>query len=299
MTKIPTKEGEIIKEHIIPSAVQGNNETVDLVKMQILGEFGMGQYVILPKGMHILNKIYSLLHRYITEPIKFSEVVLPKVAGVETFKRASLLEHWGSFLLAISPYSDTEGIEDKKITDPLQCTVFYQYLEGRTVDVSGGPIKWYDRSGPTYRNENLNNLLPGVRQYEFHRAEFIYLGTNEQVIETREQCLNQLEQLCNDLGLGYRVVVGAGCHRLREDEISVPNSLEEIQIKDVEVYCPGYGFLEVSGNSALGNVLTSRFSITGNKGERLSSGCSGLGLDRMIYAIVANYGVDKLPELIS
>ena len=38
-------------------------------------------------------------------------------------------------------------------------------------------VKVYDESGPTYRNEDLDKLKPLVRQREFHRSEFIYIGS--------------------------------------------------------------------------------------------------------------------------
>ena len=44
----------------------------------------------------------------------------------------------------------------------------------------------------------------------------------------------------------------------------------------------------------MGNVLTSRFSISGANGEELWSGCSGIGLERMVYGVVCNHVTAKL-----
>jgi seryl-tRNA synthetase len=261
--------------------------------------------------MKIFNGIYEALQQYVVQALDFEEVVLPKMAPVSTFEKASLVDFsdgrqrqssfpwsWDQYLQTVQPFGETEGVEEPFVLDPLQCTVFYQFMEGKKVDVSENPVKWYDRSGPTYRNESLDSLFPGVKQREFHRSEFIFLGTQEQVIDTRERSLGQIESLCQSLGLDYRVVVGGSCHRLEDHEVREPTSLEDIPVKDVEIYCPGYGYLEVSGNAIMGNVLTSRFSISGTNGEELWSGCSGVGLNRMMYAIASNDRTTELSALL-
>lgn len=285
------KEGDVIKEsEKLREKIQEEKDatSIDLLQFEIFGELTQGHYLILPRGMKILNHIYCILRTYLQEPLDFEEVVLPKMALVSTFKKAALLPKWNPHLLSANPYSETRGIDEEFILDPLQCTVFYQYHQDKEIDVSKLPRKWFDRSGPSYRNEDSDKLIPGIRQREFHRAEFIYIGKKDQVIETREACLSQLEKLCLDLNLEYRIVVGAGCHRFREDEKTYSEDNRLVQIKDIEIYCPGYGFLEVSGNSVLGNALTSRFNISGADGEELWSGCTGVGLNRMIYAILSN-----------
>ena len=292
------REGDVIKEVGVTKWFNQIFEEVDLIKLEFLAELTKGHYVILGKGMRILNKMYDALKSVVEIPLGFEEVALPKIAPVITFEKAALLPHWNPHLLSVNPYTTTDGIEDECIMDPLQCTVVYQLLQGKQIDVSDNPLKWFDRSGPTYRNEDLDDLLPGVKQREFHRAEFVYIGTKEQVIDMRESCLSQLELLCKRLGFAYRVVVGAGCHRFEEDEKTYTNNEREIQVKDIEIYCPGYkhGFLEVSGNSVVGNKLTRRFSILGKEGEELWSGCSGVGLDRMLYT-VASYQQNNLLRL--
>jgi seryl-tRNA synthetase len=301
---IKINRNDVIKEHGSPRS-KNNEQKIDLIDMGIIGEFTQGQYVILPKGMKILNGIYEALQTYVVKPLNFEEIVLPKMAPVDTFKKASLVDFpdgkqrqssfpwsWDQYLLTVQPFGETEGVKETYILDPLQCTVFYQFFEGKTIDVSNNPLKWYDRSGPTYRNESLDSLFPGVKQREFHRAEFVFLGTQEQVIHTRERALEQIESLCQSLELDYRIVVGGSCHRLEDHEVREPTSLDDIPVKDIEIYCPGYGYLEVSGNAIMGNVLTSRFSIGGSNGEELWSGCSGVGLNRMMYALISNHGTE-------
>ncbi|MBS3122485.1 hypothetical protein J4434_06405 [Candidatus Woesearchaeota archaeon] len=307
-THVPCVEGELIKQRPEPDIEDDQAteraqviESIDnLFESEILGEFvkNSGQYIILPKGTKILNGIYALLNKYIRDSIGFEEVVLPKIAPVDTFRKAGILSKWDNYLISVKPFSQTKGVKEEYLMDPLQCTAFYQFHENKIIDVSKGPRKWYDRSGPTYRNEDSDKIFPSIKQREFHRAEFMYLGTKEQVIETRETCLAQLEKLCHDLGLRYRIVVGSGCYQLKEGEIPAPESVEEIPIKDLEIYCQGHKnkdgepYLEVVGSSILADTMTSRFNIRGSNGEELWSGCTGIGLNRLMYAIISTYGTE-------
>jgi len=306
--KIPTEEGQLIKQGPELEVTQAIERIDDLFDSEIIGEFvkNSGQYLILPKGAMILNGLKNLLVEYIKKLVGFDEVILPKIAPVDSFRKADILGRWDDYLISVKPFSRTNGVKEEYIMDPLQCTVFYQFHENKKIDVSKGPRKWYDHSGPTYRNEDSDKIFPSVKQREFHRAEFIYLGLREQVIETREKCLTQLEKLCVDLGLKYRIVVGSGCYQLKDGEIKMPESLEEIPIKDLEIYCPGYSnkdrkpYLEVVGSSILANTMTSRFNINGKNREELWSGCTGIGLNRLMYAVISNYGTDleKIPDKI-
>ncbi|MBU2561811.1 MAG: hypothetical protein KKD17_05935 [Nanoarchaeota archaeon] len=305
---VPTKEGELIKQGSHIEASQKIESIDELFESEIIGEFvkGSGQYVILPKGTSILNGLCRLIDEYVKEAAGFEEVVLPKIAPVDSFRKADILGRWDDYLISAKPFSSTKGVKEEYIMDPLQCTAFYQFHENMKVDVSRGPRRWYDHSGPTYRNEDIEKIVPSVKQREFHRAEFMYLGTREQVIQTRERCLAQLERLCDDLGLRYRIVVGSGCYQLKDGELKMPESLEDIPIKDLEIYCPGYRnkdgepYLEVVGSSVLADTMTSRFNIRGQDGEELWSGCTGIGLNRLMYAIISTYGTgleDMPPRL--
>ncbi|MFC1768985.1 aminoacyl--tRNA ligase-related protein [Nanoarchaeota archaeon] len=297
MITIPTEEGELIKKGPEGELVNGIDSIDDLFERKIVGEFvkNSGLYVIFPKGTSILNKIYGSLEDSLRDEIGFEELVLNKIIPVETIRKADMLGKWDDYLIVVRPFSSTKGVEEDYILDPLQCTAAYQLMENEVIDTSEGPRKWYDRSGPTYRNEDLDKLEPLVKQREFHRSEFIYVGTKEQIIETRERCLAQLENLCEDLGIKYRIVVGSGCYQLKNGEIKMPESIEEIPIKDLEVYIPFQKrWLEMAGSSVLAQTQTSRFNIKGTDDKYLWSGCTGVGLERFIYAVVANGRENRL-----
>ncbi|VVC04764.1 Type-2 serine--tRNA ligase [Candidatus Bilamarchaeum dharawalense] len=295
---IPRIEGEIIRRSPSLRTARKIRGFDSLVENNMVGEFlkNSGQFVILPKGARLMKAICTLLDRCIRKPLGFEEVFLPKIAPVDSFRKAGILGKWDGYLIAAIPFSDTHGVTEEYLLDPLQCTTFYQFHENKVIDTSMGPVKWFDSSGPTYRNEDSDRIVPLVKQREFHRAEFVYMGTRAHVIQIREECLARLERMCRDLGLGYRIVVGSGCYQLESGKSEMPQTVEEIPIKDLEIHCPGYenggSFLEVAGSAVLGTIITSRFKIRDQNGNELWSGCTGIGLERLMFAVLTNYGVD-------
>ena len=154
-------------------------------------------------------------------------------------------------------------------------------------------IKWFDKSGPTFRNEDLDKLETGIKQREFHRIEFIYLGEKDIIIELRENCLEKLKELFDKLGLKYRIVVGSGCYQFSKNELEELDNV--IGIKDLEVYLPHKNrWIEVIGASVLGTSMTQKFNINPGK---LWSGCCGIGLDRLLFLLVSYYGEKTLKVL--
>jgi len=62
----------------------------------------------------------------------------------------------------------------------------------------------------------------------------------------------------------------------------------------------GKSYLEVVGSAVLAETMTSRFNIKGENEEVLWNGCTGIGLDRLMYALISNYGTEsnKMPVIL-
>lgn len=287
---IPINEGDIISP---PSLEVPENIQSDINWNRIYSDFvkNSGQITILPEGMKILRIISENLKNQLIEKTGFEEVMLPKMVPVDTIRKADILYKWDDYLISARPFSHTNGVREEYILDPLQCTGFYQIFENKILKKDELPILWHDSSGPNYRNEDLSKIKFLRKQREFHRLEFIYLGKKEQVIGTRERCLIIIEEFLRKLSIRYRLVVGGGCYQLHEDEIEKPERYEQIPIKDIEIYIPqDDSWLEVSGLSILYETMTKRFNIRSEDGEKLWSGCTGIGLERLLFSVISYHG---------
>lgn len=292
-------EGKIIKQSKIKKIKPIKDLDRLLFKKKIIDYYlkDSGLFVILPEGQQLYENLKRLIEKKIKYDLRYKQLTLPKISPLSTFKKANIIGKWDDYLEKMTPFSNTNGVKEDYILDPLQCTILYQYLEGKRINKL---LKFYDASGPSYRNEDLTEIKPLIKQREFHRAEFIYIGTKEEVIKTREKTLEKLEELCNELNLQYRIVIGSGCYQISEDEIETPKNEREIPIKDLEIYIPqGFlkknkkaHYLEVAGAAALGEIQTKRFNIKKN-GKELWSGCTGIGLERLMYSFLSQHGFDK------
>jgi seryl-tRNA synthetase len=308
---VPVQEGELVKEGPKRAAKPVQDLDALLFKERMIDHYAgreSGLFIILPEGQRLFEVLKGLVEERIGRALGYIPITLPKISPVDTFRKANILGKWDGYLERVQPFSATNGVKEDYLMEPLQCTPLYQYLEGRVLDASDGPLKLYDASGPTYRNEDTEEISPLIKQREFHRSEFMYLGTKEQVISSREETLAKLEDLCDSLSMQYRIVVGSGCYQISDDDILFPKTAEEISIKDLEVHIPA-GFdkrgermhhLEVAGAAALGDIQAKRFNICASDGGHLWSGCVGVGLERLMYAFLAHHGFDKAawPEIV-
>jgi seryl-tRNA synthetase len=194
---------------------------------------------------------------------------------------------------------DKEGIlrrvESVGIMSYAQCPPFWSLLEGRTIDEKTLPLKIYDWSGPTYRNESGGTH--GLdRVEEFHRIETLWVGTKKQVTETWKQTIDAFKKIFDkvlDLELrSAKVSPWWMAHAGMKTE----KGTEEVGTFDFDAYLPFKGdrdseWLEIQNTSSIGDKYPKAFTVKGTK-EELWSGCAGGSLERWAVAFLAQKGFD-------
>ena len=248
-----------------------------------------------------MNALKRILIKAIYKKLNFKEYSLPKLTNPSICYRARIVGKWDDYLLSVKPYRFTKGNREELILDPLQCTPLYEYLRNKKLNDKKLPLKVLDISGPTYRNEDTSELVPCIKQLEFHRMEFVYFGSKSDVINIREQILTNAEKICAKLNIPFRRVIGSGCYEVTSNLIKFPESIDTLPVIDLELFIPkGFKkrnkrekYLEVIGGSILGNQQTTRFNIKTKSGKSLWSGCCGFGLNRLMYAFIANNGFNS------
>lgn len=308
-SKVPTKDGTILEESTdIKSRYKSFSEK-QLFTNKIIDKYldkDSGLFIILPKGQKILNALINILKDEVAEKQAFEEYSFPKLINSRICQQAKIMGKWDKYLLAVKSYKKANGANQLMLLDPLQCTPFYSYLGNKRFKSKELPLKAFDVSGPTYRNEDKEELSPMIKQLEFRRMEFVYFGFENDVIKLRENILKKIESISSKLNIPFRRVIGAGCYEVTSNSIRYPDRMETIPIIDLEMKLtkPFYrrgeknDFLEVVGASVLRDQQTKRFKIT-SQTKSIWSGCVGIGLNRFMYAFLSNNGFNekKWPEL--
>ena len=296
--------------------------SVELEKKDWIRRTGAkGQFVYGTNFTSLVNAFKSILIDYIYKPLKFREMIFPKFEPWEVPKKSghaksiypdayyvmvpkvSSPKEWEASMdyFKITGEVNKELIMDKVdsigILSYAQCPPFWQYLEGRTVDDSSLPIKVYDWSGPTYRNE-AGGTHGIARVEEFHRIETLFVGYPEQVRDIGKKVEEKLGYIFDEvLGIEMKKYSVVPWWMAQEGEKELKESSEGIGTVDFEAYMPYKGkrekseWLEVQNVSIIGDKYPKAFSVKGRKPE-LWSGCAGGSFQRWICAFLAQKGFD-------
>ena len=288
-----------------------------------------GQWVYTPPLAYLVRKFEEMLVDIILKPLGFQEAILPKMEPLEIGLKTGHLkgtpnqmifaslpisydidafEEWQDF---IGIYNEANPKKLGKFIEPptyylcfAQCPPFYRFLSKIIFTDKNLPVKWYDKSGPSFRWEGTGGLRGLERLVEFHRTEIIWLGKPEQVISIRNELLDRYEYFMDKvLDLEWRwawvtpwFLVHAGETKEMEEKIDInqPGTI------DFEAYLPYRGdrnnpksWLEIGNISIHGAKYTKAFKVKHASGEILWTGCSGFGVERWVLSFLAQKGFDR------
>jgi len=288
-----------------------------------------GQFVYGRNFTSLVNALRDIMIENLYKPLGFMEMIFPKFEPWDVPKksghaksiypdayyvmvpRVSSPKEWEAAMdyFRITGEIDKESIMKKVepvgILSYAQCPPFWQFLEGKILRADTSlPLKVYDWSGPTYRNE-AGGTHGIARVEEFHRAETLFIGSPEQVKKTAEKVEEKLTFIFDELleleTKKYSVVpwwmAQEGEKKLSDNEV------EGVGTVDFEAYLPYRGerakseWLEIQNISIIGDKYPKAFSVKSSKGE-LWSGCAGGSFERWICAFLAQKGfeMDKWPN---
>ncbi|MCS7099852.1 MAG: aminoacyl--tRNA ligase-related protein [Sulfolobales archaeon] len=323
-----TEHWQLIKESRIKFATPLTKEDPNKVLEEagLVKRFSIGQWLYTPLATYLMNMVREVFIKEVVVPLGFTEAIFPKIYPLEVgLKTGHLRGTINSMVFASLP--KTYNIEEfEELTDYMyvvneappeevakylrypdyflcyaQCEPFYWFFGGELVDDSSIPVKWFDRSGPSFRWES-GGIYGLERVIEFHRVEMVWLGKPEQVVQIRNELLKAYEKFMDEvLDLEWREAwvtpwyyeQSGAVEKVEEFDIDRPGTI------DFELWLPYRGsredrksWLEVGNISIHGTKFTEPFRIRHNKGVTLWTGCSGFGSQRWLVAFLAQRGFD-------
>ncbi|MCX8184688.1 MAG: aminoacyl--tRNA ligase-related protein [Sulfolobales archaeon] len=321
-----TEHWQLVKESKIkfttPITMEDPNKILE--EAGLVKRFSIGQWLYTPLATYLMNMVREIFIREVVIPLGFTEAVFPKMYPLEIgLKTGHLRGTINSMVFASLP--KTYNIEEfEELTDYMyvtneappeevgnylrypeyflcyaQCEPFYWFFGGELIDDASIPVKWFDRSGPSFRWES-GGIYGLERVIEFHRVEIVWLGRPEQVIQIRNELLSEYEKFMDRvLDIEWREAwvtpwyyeQSGAVERVEEFNIDRPGTI------DFELWLPYRGpredrkaWLEVGNLSIHGTKFTEPFRIKHNRGETLWTGCSGFGSQRWLTAFLAQRG---------
>lgn len=286
---------------------------------------GKGQWFYGPKITALERAIEQILIEKIIEKLGFQECLFPKLIPINVMEKMKYLEGLPEGMYYVSaPKRDPEifskfkneliinkevpinllkeGLKDPSyVNAAAQCEPFYQFFSHEVIDKSEFPIKFYDKSGWTYRWEGGGSK--GLdRVHEFQRIETVWLSSPKEVNEIRDATLELSHELANELELQWYTEIGDDPFYLEGRKVEnrgiefpdVPKYEMRLKIPKQEK-----GVAVVSAN-VHGTHFIEGFSIKEAHQERIWTGCTGFGLTRWVFGFLAQKGFNEenWPEMI-
>lgn len=296
----------------------------EAVERRWITPFADGQYIYGAPWAHLVRLLQTELVRR-AGILGFEEWLLPRYIPHEALDSFKLTQFAPDLLLRAG--------EDHYL-DPVQCVSFYHHLRGRTFRAGELPVRVVEAMGGwTWRNETKAMLDGPYRAKEFLRVEHVFCGTPEQVRQVRKDLCESISRLFSEFGIAWQVVVGSGCMDLPSltQARESAQQADDVPVQDIEVPIRGalsklpdlplpyttthtklsHGKLvscisdhaywdhdEVCGCSVEGDHLTRDFSITDESGQPVWSGCCGVGLNRLVLALLYQHGFDSVVDVV-
>ncbi len=187
-----------------------------------------------------------------------------------------------------------EGLKDPSyVLAPAQCEPFYEFFSHEVVDESELPIKFFDRSGWTYRWE-AGGAKGLDRVHEFQRVELVWLGKPEDVEKIRDATVEISQKIADAMELAWYTEVGDDPFYLEGRKVEDRGiEFPDVPKYEMRLVLPGQekGVAVVSGN-VHGTHFIEGFSIKEAHKHNIWTGCTGIGISRWIIAFLAQKGFD-------
>lgn len=270
----------------------------------------------------ILRTIEQICLEELLNPIEFQEVIIPKVTpfniwlktghmpgSAPTIFYMSQPKSWDpEFWEDLSDYVKVTGeipmkVLGEKLKEPFggacyaQCPPLYSIFERQLLDEEDMPLKFFDRSGPSYRYE-AGGLHGIERDTEFHRIELVWFGGKEQALQIKDQIMEKYKHIFNDvMELEWRMAWVTPWYMAQTGEKGVEEAKEKGTI-DFEGWLPWRGsrkeseWLEFQNLTIAGTKFSDAFKFKIRPSKEAWTGCSGIGLERWMSVFLSQKGLD-------
>jgi seryl-tRNA synthetase len=284
---------------------------------------GKGQWFYGPQLIALQRAIEDIFLEKLVYQLDFMECMWPKLIPIPVMNKMRYLEGLPEGMYYCSaPKRDPElfekfkqellinkevpiallkdGLKDPSyVLAPAQCEPFYEFFSHEVIDEEELPIKFFDRSGWTYRWE-AGGAKGLDRVHEFQRIELVWLGTPAQVEEIRDATLHISQDMADEMELEWYTEVGDDPFYL-EGRKTEERGIEfpDIPKYEMRLVAPTQdkGVAVISANIH-GTHFIEGFSIKEAHNHRIWTGCTGVGISRWIFGFLAQKGFnnDNWPE---
>lgn len=179
---------------------------------------------------------------------------------------------------------------------PTMCYHTYHQLRGKALD-----NQVITARGKSFRFESRYHKSL-ERLWDFTIREIVFLGSKEYVLECRRKLMEATFALIEDLGLEAYCEVANDPFFCRPDTAVKIFSQRMMELKyELRMNTSATDNISVGSFNYHEQFFSENFKFTHSGGEEMFTGCAGFGLERLAYAFLCQYGLDRKhwPEMLT
>jgi seryl-tRNA synthetase len=258
-----------------------------LIKRGLVTQVGNGLFVFRGDVLRILEKIEDTVIR-IAEEVGAEAIFVPSVLSWENTKDSQYLKSFANQALMIHPYQKKSPVG---MASPTVCYHYISSLKGR-VHSSNHSVT--AKSSCTRRERGKLNDLS--RLTNFTMREIISFGSPKYCLKKQEEIMNATRKnLRSVFDLQYEIIAASDPFFGKESELKKKAQIISRSKHEVHALIPfNKSSISIASANYHGGVFYDRFHIASDNKGGAASGCVGFGYERMLYAILAQKGVNFL-----
>lgn len=214
---------------------------------------------------------------------------VPSMLAWENVQKSAYLQSFADQALVVDPYEGRAHAEHEGLSSPTVCYHYFSSLAGKTVEnnFSVTALSKCSRkeAGPLANLGRLTN---------FTMREVVFFGSEAYCRQKRQELLEKTAALMSSaFDLSFKVVTASDPFFGENNEIKKQAQLLSESKYELQAALPfSDSSVSVASFNYHGKIFYDRFGIGAGKPELNYSGCVGWGYERILYAMLAQKGVD-------
>ncbi|WP_145331585.1 aminoacyl--tRNA ligase-related protein [Paenibacillus xylanexedens] len=270
-------------------------------------------------GKQFLKMYQALDHLIVhwSNRYQAAEYIYPDLIGIDTLNQYDYVSQFPNHLMFASHLREdidliqtfsreaadgcdcyhSEYIAEPRLVNKLAvCPHVFKQYEGRIIDLKEPIIVTSVGKCKRYESVNMNRV---ERLLDFSMREIVIIGSHEQVLQVREEWIELVQQLIQSIQVETNIKTGNDPFFTNEYS---PKAMLQQKLKlkyELNLYLP-YNKKELSVGSFNyhGTHFAESFSIEAVDGRNVHTGCIAFGLERFVYGILAQIGLERAEEMI-
>ncbi len=306
-SSVINRENQVVYSRSSTAPPQKTDMWEEMLHQEMVFDYGDGHVSYSGVFLELLEGIDGLLRSFAAR-LSARPIHLPNFISTQHIKRLGLVDEFPHYLFFVTPLAKEmsliENFQKEEVLDKeasqrylevpgyclktAACSPLYPTLENRDFE---SPV-FFTTKGTISRRESFN-INSFERLTEFHQREIIFVGNEQGAKAFLEFTLELFKSIVESFDLSASISTA-------NDSFFVSNykKFKLMQLLGHDKYetvalIPSSGAnIAFSSFNNHRDFFSKRFSFS-CKGEQAVSACLGVGLERLVYAVISHHGMDQ------